>query len=78
MGFAGFQEKGAERRTQRESVERGKDHRDGDCHRELLIQPSRDAGNEGRRDKHSSQNKSDGDDRAGYFLHGLDGSIVRR
>ena len=49
----------------------------GDRHRELLVQPARDAGDEDRGDEDRRQDQRDGHDRARDLLHGLDGRLLR-
>ena len=46
-----------QRRAQRESVKGGEDHRDGDGDGKLLVEPSGDAGDEGRRHKDRGENQ---------------------
>ena len=64
-----LQEQRGERGTEREGVEGGENHRDGNRQRKLLVEPPRDAGNEYRRNKHRRKNQRDGDHRPGDFLH---------
>src|SRR5882724_5689098 len=56
------QERG-KRGTKAQSVEGRNEHRDGDRHGELLVEPPRDAGNENRGHEHRGQNEGDADDR---------------
>ena len=64
-----------QRRAQRESVEGREDHRDGDGHGKLLIEPSGDARDEGCRHEDGRENQGDTDDRAGELFHGLSSRI---
>ena len=71
MGFVGLQEKGAERRAQRERDEAG-DRRGGrDRHGKLTEELARDAGNEGGGDEHRGQHQRDREERVAHLVHGL-------
>ena len=60
-----------ERGRKRERVERGDDGRDGDGDGELLVELAGQAADERRGNEHRAEDKSDGDDRAGDFVHRL-------
>ena len=74
----GLQQQGGQRGAEGERVEGGEDDRDGDRQRELLVEPAGDAGDENGGNEHRRQNQRDGDDRAGDFLHGLEGGVLGR
>ena len=73
-----LQEQRGERGTQRERIERGKDHRDRNGDGELLIEPSGDAGDEGRGNEYRGEHQRDADDGRGNFLHGFQRGVSRR
>ena len=74
----GFEKQRCKCRRKCECVERRDQHGDGNCHRELLIQPAGNAWNERRRDKHRSENQRNGHHRTAHFFHGFYGRRPRR
>ena len=74
----GPQQQGGQRGRKRQRVEGGDDHGDGDGDRELLVEPSGDARDEGGRDEHRGQDDGDGHDRAGDLLHAFEGGLLGR
>src|SRR5207245_8741 len=73
----GPQEQRRERRAQRERVERRDQDGHGDRHRELLVHPPGDAGDERRRDEHRCHDEGDGHDRSGHLVHRLQRGVAR-
>ena len=65
------EEQHAERRRQRQRVDRRDHHRRRDRHRELPEQHAGQAGDEGDRDEDREQHQRDGDDRRGDLAHRL-------
>ena len=76
--FLRLQQHRGKRGRKGERVERGDDDRNGDRHRELLIQSPGNSGNERRRHEDRGKDQRDGDDRPGHFLHRLKCRIFRR
>ena len=72
----GLQQQRGEGRAQGKRVECRERHRDGDGHRELLVKPASDAGDEYRRHKHRRQDQRQRHDRAGHFVHRFHGRIL--
>ena len=71
------QQHGGKRGAERQGVEGGDQHRDGDGDGELLVEPARDAGNEDGRDEDGGENQGDGDDGAGDLVHRLERGVLR-
>ncbi len=67
-----LEHQGGQRRAERQRIESRQNHRDGDGHRELLVQPAGDAGDERRGNENRGENQRDPDDRAGQLLHGFE------
>jgi hypothetical protein len=72
------QEESRERRTQGERIESGKNNRDGRRHRKLLVEPTCDPRNKGRRDEDRDQDECNRNHRTGHFFHRLQCCIVWR
>ena len=70
------QQQGAERRGERQGVERGDDHRYGDRHRKLLEQPPRDAAREGDGNEDGQQHDGRGYDRRSDVAHRFGGRFA--
>jgi hypothetical protein len=58
-------------RAERERIERREHYRHRDGQRELLIEPSRDAGDQGGRYEHRRQDQSNANDWPGELFHRL-------
>ncbi len=78
LGAVRQQQPRGQRRAERERVERRDDRRDGNRQRELPVELSRQAADEGRRHEDRAQHQGDGDDRARHFFHRLPRGIHRR
>ena len=72
------QQQGRKCRTERERIERGEQHRDGNGHRELLIEPARDARNKDGWQEDRRQNNCDRNHRPGNFFHCFESRLSRR
>ena len=72
------QQQGRKCRTESERIERGEEHRDGNGHRELLIEPAGDARNEDGWQKHRCQNNGDRHDGPGNFFHRFESRLSGR
>ncbi|MNL47690.1 hypothetical protein D3C87_1704920 [compost metagenome] len=66
-----LQKKSRQSRRQGQRVDRGNDSRDGDRQRELAIELTRQAGDEGKRNEDRDQNQRNRDDRTRHFAHRL-------
>ncbi len=73
FGFNNPQNRGTQRRTECQRVDRGKQYRRGNRHRELLINFTDNSADESDRHKDGEQHQRGGNDRAGNLLHGFDG-----
>jgi hypothetical protein len=72
------QQQRGKRGRQRERVD-GRDHRrDRDGHRELAVELTREAADEGQRHEHGHQHQRDGDDGARHLAHRAVGRFTRR
>ena len=74
----GSQEERGEGGAEGQRVEGRDEHGNGDGHRELLVHPARDAGNERGGDEDGGQDEGDGYHRTRHLFHGLQGGVVRR
>ncbi len=68
---AGPEEQRAQRRAERERVERGDDDRDGDGQRELLVEAAGDTRDERDGDEHRGEHEGNGDDGRADLVHRL-------
>ena len=64
------------RGAQRERIEGGEHHRNGDGHGKLLVEPSGDARDECCRYKHRGENQGNRHDGTGEFLHGFQRRVL--
>src|SRR5579871_3694370 len=73
----GTEQQRGERRAEGQRVKRRKDYRYRDRDRELLIEPSGNPGDEGRRNEYGGQHEGDPDNWPGDFLHRFERCIFR-
>ena len=71
------QQQTRERRAERERIERGEHHGNGDGQSELLIKSPGDARNERRRDEHRSQHQRNPHNWSGELFHRLHCRVLR-
>ena len=76
--FAAAQQQGAQRRGERQRVERGNEHGNGDGHGKLLEERACNARQQQGGQEHRRQHQGDGDDGTGYFLHGGESRLAGR
>ncbi len=73
----GLEEQRAQSRRQRQGVHGRETDSHGHRYAELLVEHAAGARHERYRDEHKHHHKSDGDKRAGYLVHGVDGGAAR-